>query len=490
MAWRKSAIIFVATFALYFLSRSPGLDEIDSVNFAMGVREFNVWEHQPHPPGYPLYIFFGWLGTKFFGASPQLSLHFVSALGGALFIAAWFLIIRLQFNERLAWWVTTCLAIMPIVWMTATKVLSDPPAAGLISAEILGAVCFAQSGGAPALLGTALLGAAAIGMRPQLFPVVIVIWAIALKRRRADMKMSILGWSVLVAGCLLWLVPTWYSQWALRPDIPAWLVYPKLVYSQWQWRYNRPDVYLGAGDWSVRYLTIRFVQHFLGFFGLGFGFVQSWVALIAGGALVLFAFGAYFARPRESSDGQFWRFHAPWALLHIAIIFVTLPPTQRYYLIIYPLLLVALLRGFLRVTAPWNRLALALPAVLLFTSVPLAIANHRDTAPPEHFVEYLKQLYPPSIRGRVALILSNRSRRHMEWYAPEFRIIRLPNIASADDVLKATKDAVAVYTDDEKFALPQGWRRVPVAEFRRSIVIYIKSSRVRLLLIDRASGSH
>jgi hypothetical protein len=34
MPWRKSVIIFVATFALYFLSRSPGLDEIDSVNFA------------------------------------------------------------------------------------------------------------------------------------------------------------------------------------------------------------------------------------------------------------------------------------------------------------------------------------------------------------------------------------------------------------------------------------------------------------------------
>jgi hypothetical protein len=110
MAWRKSAIIFVAASALYFLSRSPGLDEIDSVNFAMGVREFNVWEHQPHPPGYPLYIFFGWIGTKLFGVSPQLSLHVVSALGGALFVAAWFLIIRLQFNERLAWWATSCLA--------------------------------------------------------------------------------------------------------------------------------------------------------------------------------------------------------------------------------------------------------------------------------------------------------------------------------------------------------------------------------------------
>ena len=498
MAPRKSAIIFVATFGLYFLSRSPGLDEIDSVNFAMGVREFNVWEHQPHPPGYPLYIFFGWIGAKLFGASPQLSLHFISALGGALFVAAWFLIVRLQFNppsrsygaasERLGWWVTTCVAIMPVVWMTGTKVLSDAPAAGVMSAEILAAVYFAQRGSLPALLGMALSGAATIGFRPQLFPVVFVILALALKRGWAGIKMSILGCGALLAACLVWLVPMWYSQWRLHPEVAPWLVYPDLIYGQWRWRYDRPDVFIGAGDWSPRYLGVRLFQHFFGIFGLGFGLLQSWPALIVGGVIVLVGFGAYFTGRRDTEDRQFWKFHAPWALVHIAIIFVCLPPTQRYYLIIYPLLLVALLRGLLRLSAPWNRLAFAVPAILLFTAIPIAIINHREDAPPERFVQYLKQLYPPEMRGRVALILSNRSRRHVEWYAPEFKVIRHPTELSAEDVLKATKDAVAVYTDDEKFTLPQGWRRVPLTEFRRSVVIYIKSSRVRLLLIERAGG--
>src|SRR5437016_3383667 len=67
----KAAFIFLAVFTLYFISRSPGLDEIDSVNFAMGVGHFNLWQHQPHPPGYPLYIFLGWLGVKLFSASPE-----------------------------------------------------------------------------------------------------------------------------------------------------------------------------------------------------------------------------------------------------------------------------------------------------------------------------------------------------------------------------------------------------------------------------------
>lgn len=147
--WTKAALLFLVTSALYFISRSPGLDEIDSVNFAMGIREFNLWQHQPHPPGYPLLIFFGWIGVNLFGASPEISLHFISALGGGLFVAVWFLIMRLQFSERLAWWVTSCLAITPVIWMTATRVLSDSLAAGLISVEILAAICFLRSGRLP-----------------------------------------------------------------------------------------------------------------------------------------------------------------------------------------------------------------------------------------------------------------------------------------------------------------------------------------------------
>jgi len=107
----KAVLLFLAAFALYFFTHSPALDEIDAVQFAMGVRSFDLWHHQPHPPGYPLFIFFGWLGTQLFHATTESSLYFASAFGGGLFIAAWFSIIRLQFSERLAWWVAISLLI-------------------------------------------------------------------------------------------------------------------------------------------------------------------------------------------------------------------------------------------------------------------------------------------------------------------------------------------------------------------------------------------
>ena len=48
-----------------FLAAS--LEDIDSVNFALGVRDFDVATHRPHPPGYPVYIALGKAATAIAG---------------------------------------------------------------------------------------------------------------------------------------------------------------------------------------------------------------------------------------------------------------------------------------------------------------------------------------------------------------------------------------------------------------------------------------
>ncbi len=416
LALAKSGLIFLIVSLLYFLGRSPGLDDYDSVQFAMGVGTFDIWHHQPHPPGYPLYIALGKVGVSLLRLSPELSLHFISALGGALFVACWFLIIRLQFNERLAGWLTVCLALTPAAWMTATKVLTDSLATGFLSAEILAALYFSRRGSTASLLTAAIFAAAATGTRPQLFLVAATILIIALKQNRAPARKAILGMGGFFAACLLWLVPMWYCQWRLRPNISFWAVYPKLVYSQWIWRLDKPHAFIGAGDWSAKYLGIRLGEHFGGWFGVGFGLLRSPVALVVG--ILIFGFGmvAFFFQHRERQDGQFWRFHLPWALLHIAIIFVCLPSSPRYYLIIFPLLLVVLLRGYMRISGPFRHLVLAVPCFLLVVLIPSAIENHRDDAPPVQLVRYLADRYPVPERSKVALLFQN-ARRHAEWYA-------------------------------------------------------------------------
>jgi Dolichyl-phosphate-mannose-protein mannosyltransferase len=482
LAFIKAILIFLAAFTTYFVLRSPGLDEWDSVQFAMGVREFNLWDHQPHPPGYPLFIFCAWLAGKVFGTTPEISLHLVSALGGALFVAAWFLIIRLQFSERLAWWIAGCLAITPVVWMTATKVFTDTLAAGFLGAQIFAALLFVRRQSLASLISVALLGAATAGTRPQMFLVSAVVLFVALRRAQGGRRIALLCASVFIVGCLAWLLPMWYLQARLRPDVPAWLVYPRLAYGQWEWRLDRPHTFIGAGDWSLRYLGTRFAEHFLGWLGIGFAFIQSPFTIVTGFALSFLGLGAYLFSRRDAEDGQFWKFHAPWSLLHIAIMFTCLGGTQRYYLPIYPLLLVALIRGFMFMRVPWRWVALGFPALLVYIMVPAAIANHREQSPSIRSVRWLQQVYPPSRRKDVAL-LSRHVRRHVEWYAPEFQTFR--KIPSIQDMPRILANKSAVYTDDSRVPLPPRWRLVPVAIFKRSVIIHVKDHTVTLFLVAR-----
>jgi hypothetical protein len=480
----KATLLFFVAFALYFFTHTPALDEIDAVQFAMGVRLFDLWHHQPHPPGYPLFIFLGWLGTKLFHIGTESSLYCASAFGGGLFIVTWFSIIRAQFSERFAWWLATCLLITPVVWMAATKALTDMLAAGFMSAELLAAVCFLKQKKSGLIVWAALMGAAAAGTRPQLFPVVAVILGIPLKKASMNAKTWWFSYALLVAGCLVWLLPMWYIQSQLRPSEPFWRVYPELVYGQWRWRLDRPSIYIGAGDWSPQYLGKRFASHILGWFSKGFGFIQSPRVLAAGIVLTTCAAIAYIRYGCDATDQRFWKFHGPWLLTHIAIIFAALPGDQRYYLMVFPPLLVIMLRGFLQLPKPWNLSAISIPALLLYIVVPLAIENHRDEAPPVRLVRYLEKLYPPSKRGEVVLILPT-TRRSAQWYAPEFKIV--DHVPTAEDE-EVVRNAAAVYTEDASLK-QKDWYLIELAEFRRSMLIYPQHRRVRLYLVERRRSS-
>ncbi|MEO8677942.1 MAG: DUF2723 domain-containing protein [Vicinamibacterales bacterium] len=80
----------LAALALVFaLAHAPflatSLEDIDSVNFALGLRHFDVADHRPHPPGYPVYIALGKVtkavaGTLTSGAESSLDARALSVL--------------------------------------------------------------------------------------------------------------------------------------------------------------------------------------------------------------------------------------------------------------------------------------------------------------------------------------------------------------------------------------------------------------------------
>src|ERR1700739_1767108 len=59
-----AAVFMLITASTRYLFRSRYLYDIDSINFALALSRFNPAAHQPHPPGYFLYICLGRLANS------------------------------------------------------------------------------------------------------------------------------------------------------------------------------------------------------------------------------------------------------------------------------------------------------------------------------------------------------------------------------------------------------------------------------------------
>lgn len=465
--------------ALYFLTRSPSLDEWDSVQFALGVGDFNLWQHQPHPPGYPLYIAAGWVATHLLPLDVPTALQLVSAIGGGGSVACWYVMVGRRFGDLTAVLTALTLGCLLIVWMTATKVLTDPLGAGLLAGTLLLATGDRQGG---AFAG--FVGAMAVGARPQNFPVVVLI--LGMDAWGKGGRRWAINYGTFLAGCLCWLVPVAVIQ-ARAPESAGnpWAYGSQLVH-QWRWRFDQPKVFLAAKGQSNSMLQERLGRHFLDWLARGFGFpfkrVWGWagVLMLAVGWTL---HGLQLLRRGEADARAFWRGQWPWAALYVGIVFACLPGDQRYYLPIYPLLALAAVAGWRTLPGRWTWAAGVVPATALAVTIPFIGINHTEEAPPVRIMRYLQGKYPAGERGGVWLVLLD-NRRHAEWYAADFHVIRAETV----DPAAWPQDwgtARAIYTDDSRLVArpPAGRRWRLVCTFSRSPLIYRKHNEAMIWLL-------
>jgi hypothetical protein len=57
--WWIAAILAAVFLAGHLPFLASTLEDVDSVNFALGLRDFDPGRHRPHPPGYPIYMALG-----------------------------------------------------------------------------------------------------------------------------------------------------------------------------------------------------------------------------------------------------------------------------------------------------------------------------------------------------------------------------------------------------------------------------------------------
>jgi hypothetical protein len=270
---RRTLAALALVFALAhmpFLATS--LEDIDSVNFALGVRDFNVAEHRPHPPGYPVYIAIGKTATAIVGpfdsadseggvglaqgrarsAVEARALSIVSLLAGLVAIVGLygvFSCLNTRAGAESTPWTTldvsafaaTAITVScPLFWYLAVRPMSDLPGlAFALAAQACLALAFwwqapgpdgdrrlgpaaTAASGRMIVIG-ALLAAVSIGMRSQTVWLTVPLLVVVLFDRvgRGVAGAMIGGGIMFIVGGLAWGIPLLIASGGLNAYLAA-----------------------------------------------------------------------------------------------------------------------------------------------------------------------------------------------------------------------------------------------------------------------------
>jgi hypothetical protein len=208
-----AAALALGFLALHLPYTPRSLEDVDSINFALGIRDFDVAEHQPHPPGYPVFV----LITKALNAatgSEVLTLSLLGIVAGALSafaLAALFGALGSD-PERgaLPNWVPVAAAALvlaaPLWWITSARPLSDVPG---LAAALFVQWLLVRARTVRDLALAAFAAGLAAGIRSQIVWLTVPLFVLVLIRNRAvwrlDAVASLAG--AYAGGALIWAVP-------------------------------------------------------------------------------------------------------------------------------------------------------------------------------------------------------------------------------------------------------------------------------------------
>jgi len=216
---RKGLAALAVLFLLaHLFSLPPTLEDVDSVNFALGVRDFDVARHQPHPPGYPVFIALAKASTAIVqalgvGNPAPRALSALSAIAGALLIPLLFGLFRqLAADDTVGWWAMAAAVCSPLFWFTALRPLSDTTGLAFATASqalLLSAWLDDGPGVRRAALGGAVLSGLAAGVRVQtaMLTAPLLLLVLLWPGVRLSMRERAAAFDAALLGVLVWAVP-------------------------------------------------------------------------------------------------------------------------------------------------------------------------------------------------------------------------------------------------------------------------------------------
>jgi len=210
---RKQLVIITLLVAVVCLSRIPVLSRClythDSVNFALGIEDYNPATHQPHPPGYPVYIGLAKV-LHLFARDPNTDLLILSIVFSCAAVVLIYFLGKDLLGQCAGLFAALFLITSPLFWAFGAIPVSYTAdvAASLAAAYLWHRV----AGGAKGLLFplTAVIALAA-GIRQSLLVFLLPAWAVALVSTRSWRK-ALKQVLALLGLCICWAIPVLVSS--------------------------------------------------------------------------------------------------------------------------------------------------------------------------------------------------------------------------------------------------------------------------------------
>ncbi len=186
------------------------LEDLDSINFALGVRHFDVTQHQPHPPGYPVFILAAKILHLFLPSEAQV-LSLLGVLCGG--IAAVALVVIFSALDEIdapgstqPLFAALLALTSPLFFMTAARPLSD--VTGLAAALGVQALIFRAKTSRDVIRAGAL-SAFFTGIRSQVAWLTLPLLLSAIVRQPRSERWRTAGRVAVgyVIGVAIWAVP-------------------------------------------------------------------------------------------------------------------------------------------------------------------------------------------------------------------------------------------------------------------------------------------
>lgn len=403
-------LLFVVALILRLLYLSKWLEDWDSVQFALALHNYSLSEQQPHPPGYPIYIFLGRILNALV-QNDTVSLTLLSAFLGALTVIPLFFLVKQFTTLRIAGITSMLFIVTPLHWLLSEVALTNVP--GMFF-TVLTTLLLYKGINSPRflLLGSFSVGFT-LGVRFAEYSILISLLLLVLYFKKTT-KVTAVSFFLFAFGVTLWLIPV-----ILDTGLSNFL---RLYLNQ--------VTYITRHDSIVAYTTVsERLKQIMALLEVGYTAFYFPIAFI----IILF-----LATHIRRVSTKPYIFTLVWFLSYAApLLFIYNLEVPRYVLPLLPpiIILLALALQSIKQRKVVYILAVALILFIFYQGLNLAKQQKELVPPTIEPVLYVKNYLDP----KQTTLITTYTYRQFQYYAPEFRnyydINNTPNTINSQNVI-------------------------------------------------------